>query len=191
MRVRPDASINALRMPRVASLGVDRKMDTRRTAKTKSNSFLFLLATMLFVIIGTGCGDQFESYRTTLDVPSDLQRVQLTNPDNIIDKLQYTSEEALLFFSQCDGLELATVPPAEVRKYQEARTGIYVYEVDLYGSESSISYEFALPHIKLPNGDWAIVLDAEFEYDMATTILSLPSDDPLGTTIWDISKFSN
>lgn len=177
--------------PRIASPDMDNGMDTRRTAKKKSNSFLFLLSLMLFIIIGTGCGDQFESYRTTLDVPSDLQRVQLTNPDNIIDKLQYTSEEALLFFSQCDGIELETVPPAEVRKYQETRTGIYVYEVDLYGSESSISYEFALPYIKLPNGDWSIVLDAEFEYDMSTTILSLPSDHPHGTTIWDISKFSN
>lgn len=189
MRVCPDASINTLRMPRVASPDVDSKMDTHKIAHKLSGGLLFLLSMMLFVILGTSCRDQFESYRTTLDVPSDLQRVQLTNPDNIIDKLQYTSEEALLFFSQCDGLELATVPLAEVREYQEARTGIFVYEVDLYGSESSISYEFALPYIKLPNGDWSIVLDAEFEYDMSTTILSLPSDDPLGTTIWDISKF--
>lgn len=159
--------------------------------KRKSSRVLFLLPLMLFIIVGTGCGDHFESYRTTLDVPDDLQRVQLTNPDNTTDtgKLQYTSEEALLFFSQCDGVELETVPLAEVNNYQVA--GLYVYDVDLYGSDSSVSYVFKLPYIKLPNGDWSIVVDDKIEYNMSTTILSLPSDDPHGTTIWDISKFSD
>ena len=117
MRVRPDASINALRTPRVASPGVDSKMNTHKIAHKLSGGFLFLLSMMLFIIIGTGCGDQFESYRTASDVPSDLKQVQLSLP-NSITALQYTSEEALLFFSQCDGIELETVPPAEVRKYQ-------------------------------------------------------------------------
>lgn len=156
--------------------------DAIASVRRRSCGIFFLLSMLLVVLIGTGCGARFEPYRTTLDVPDDLQRVQVSFAKNINSRLQYTSEEALLFFSQCDGIELETVPPAEVRDNQAA--GTYTYQVDFYGSESSITYEFSLPYIKLPNGDWSIVVDEEIEYDLSNTIISLPADDPPGATIY-------
>lgn len=158
--------------------------------KKHTHTFLYHSSVGLMIIslflFGSGCAKKFESYRTNLDVPTDLQRVVLSIPENEKCKVEYTSEENLSFFTQFDGIDLESVPYSEVAQYRDKMAGSCTYQVEFYGTESCTSYVFSLPYIELSNGDWCKVVDEQIEYDLSTSLLSLPADNPSGVTIWDI-----
>lgn len=148
--------------------------------------FSAILLIVFYFIFGSGCTKTYESYQTHLSVPLDLQRVEILISESDEGKLEFTSEENISFFTQYDGIDLESVPYSEVVEYQNEVAGLCTYQVDLYGNESYISYEFSLPYIKLADDDWCKVVDEQIEYELSTSLLSLPADNPSGVTIWEV-----
>lgn len=144
------------------------------------------LAFVFLLICVCGCTKQFQSYQIYLEVPADLQRAEISIPDNDRDKLEFTSEENLSVFTQFAEIELKTVPYKEVARYQNETAGVYTYNIELFDDTSCVSYEFSLPYLKLPNGDWCKIADEQKGYDLSTTLLSLAADNPEGVTIWEL-----